>query len=146
MLVGMADPQLTVHVDPTRDSLAALAGLPDDGALLMLNLLRFRDQAAYPEGSPHGACTGREAYARYGGAAMPHLRSVGAGVELDAPAELSVIGPAAEWDEVLLVRYPSLAAFLRMLADPGYRAATVHRTAALADSRLVALRARALAS
>ncbi|HAQ87378.1 MAG TPA: DUF1330 domain-containing protein, partial [Pseudomonas sp.] len=28
-------------------------------------------------------------------------------------------------------------AFLAMLADPEYRAATIHRTAALADSRLI---------
>ena len=41
-------------------------------------------------------------------------------------------------DELLLVRYPSKAAFLSMLADPEYRAATEHRTAALADSRLIA--------
>ena len=37
-----------------------------------------------------------------------------------------------------VVRTPSKAAFLSMLADPEYRAATEHRTAALADSRLIA--------
>ena len=37
----------------------------------------------------------------------------------------------------MLVRYPSTTAFLSMLADPEYQAATVHRSAALADSRLI---------
>ena len=55
-----------------------------------------------------------------------------------AAAQVALIAPEGEqWDELLLVRYPSKAAFLGMLADPEYRAATVHRTAALADSRLI---------
>ena len=55
-----------------------------------------------------------------------------------ANARVALIAPEQEhWDEVLLVRYPSPEAFLAMLADPEYRAATIHRTAALADSRLI---------
>ena len=55
-----------------------------------------------------------------------------------AAAQVALIAPEGEqWDELLLVRYPSKAAFLGMLADTEYRAATVHRTAALADSRLI---------
>ena len=49
-----------------------------------------------------------------------------------------LIGPVDErWDRVMLVRYPSIAAFLSMTDDPGYRAGVGHRTAALLDSRLV---------
>ncbi len=43
------------------------------------------------------------------------------------------------WEEVLLVRYPSKEAFASMLADPEYREATRHRTAALHEARLVAM-------
>ena len=53
-----------------------------------------------------------------------------------------MIGPSDEaWDEVLLVQYPSRKAFLTMAGNPEYLACTVHRTAALADSRLIAMRA-----
>lgn len=56
-----------------------------------------------------------------------------------AAAHMALIAPPGEhWDQLLLVRYPSAAAFLAMLADPEYQAATVHRSAALADSRLIA--------
>ena len=49
-----------------------------------------------------------------------------------------VIAPEEEhWDEVLLVRYPSIQAFAKMLADPEYKEATKHRTAALAEARLI---------
>lgn len=55
-----------------------------------------------------------------------------------ADVHLALIAPKQEqWDLLLLVRYPSSAAFLSMLADPEYQAATVHRSAALADSRLI---------
>lgn len=128
------------HVDPSREAVEVLAGLPDDGAVVMLNLLRFRERADYPPDHPDPPCTGREAYDRYGRLAVGHVRAVGGQPVFHGLPELAVIGPEGEWDEVLLVRYPSRAAFLRMLADPDYRAVTVHRTAALADSRLVALR------
>lgn len=126
-------------VDPTTEALAGLAALPDDGPFVMLNLLRFRDAAEYAPGSAHEPCTGRDAYARYGAVASGHVAAVGGHVEFAGRALMSVIGPAGEWDQVLLVRYPSRAAFLAMVSDPGYRASTVHRTAALADSRLIAL-------
>jgi hypothetical protein len=58
-------------------------------------------------------------------------------------AQLTLIGPSEEsWDDVLLVEYPSRKAFIAMTSNPEYLACTVHRTAALADSRLVAMRAK----
>jgi uncharacterized protein (DUF1330 family) len=50
-----------------------------------------------------------------------------------------VIGPDTErWDDAVLVQYPSRQAFITMVTRPDYLAASVHRTAALADSRLIA--------
>jgi len=50
-----------------------------------------------------------------------------------------VIAPEGEeWDGALLVQYPSINAFMEMTALPEYRKCTVHRTAALEDSRLIA--------
>jgi uncharacterized protein (DUF1330 family) len=66
---------------------------------------------------------------------------VGGGVFFMSPAHAPVIGPEGEWDVVLLVQYPSRQAFLTMVADPEYQACAHHRTAALADSRLIPMTA-----
>lgn len=127
-------------INPSRDSIAQLAQkLPAGKPFVMLNLLRFNDEASYPESEAHAPCSGREAYKRYSKAAIKKLQEIGAEPVWMAEAVASVIAPDGEhWDEVLLVKYPSPDAFLQMLSMPDYQAATVHRTAALADSRLIA--------
>lgn len=126
-------------INPSREQLSAFAeDMPADTPILMLNLLRFHPQASYPADSAQEPCTGREAYARYSRTALNKVRGVGGEVQLLATAHATLIAPQDEhWDQVLLVRYPSPAAFLAMLADPEYQAATLHRNAALADSRLI---------
>jgi uncharacterized protein (DUF1330 family) len=112
--------------------------VPSGTPVLMLNLLRFRVQADYPA-NDHPACSGREAYARYSRIALKKVAAAGGAVQVLAAVHAALIAPEEEqWDEIILVRYPSKEAFLGMLADPEYRAATVHRTAALVDSRLIA--------
>lgn len=126
-------------LNPSREQLATFAeSMPADTPILMLNLLRFREAADYPLDSGHSPCSGREAYRRYSRTALAKVQGVGGKVELLAAAQVALIAPDNEqWSELLLVSYPSKAAFLSMLADPEYRAATIHRTAALADSRLI---------
>jgi hypothetical protein len=100
---------MTTVIEPTRATLAALASLDQDaGPVEMLNLLRFRERADYPDGAP--ACSGREAYLRYGAEVQVHLDRVGAALVRRSAALLAFIAPAGElWDEVLLVRYPRSA-------------------------------------
>jgi uncharacterized protein (DUF1330 family) len=122
----------------SRRQLAALEALPPERPIIMLNLLRFREQAVYPESRPETPCSGREAYRRYSATAVKTLASVGGKLVLGGTAGTPVIAPADErWDQVLLVRYPAVAAFLRMMAMPDYQAAVHHRLAALEDSRLI---------
>ena len=127
-------------IDPTRESLENLKqSVPMDKPVTMLNLLRFNEQAAYPSDSAHAPCSGREAYKRYSETAFAKLGEVGARPVWMGKALASVIAPGDEhWDEVFLIRYPSGQAFLQMIGMPDYQAATIHRTAALADSRLIA--------
>ncbi len=134
-------------VNPTLDQIDAFErGTPDDAPIVMLNLLRFRDRADYGDGSG-GEISGREAYDRYSKAVMPLLFEVGGLPLWMGKARASVIAPDGEsWDEVVLVHYPSRRAFLRMIKSPAYQAIFHHRTAALADSRLVETRATALPS
>lgn len=111
------------------------------GPVVMLNLLRFRevaDYAATPELAPDDPISGREAYRRYERHTLPHLGDVGGEVLFLGEGGAPMIGPLDEhWDLVLLVRYPSAAAFLSMAGHEAYLAGVGHRTAALEDSRLV---------
>ena len=132
---------MTGSVDPTREAMARFRDLPQDRPVAMINLLRFRDRAAYPDHADPGISrdiSGLEAYTAYGrAAAAPFARAGGRQIWLGAP-QLTVIGPADEaWDLAFIAEYPSGAAFLSMLRDPEYRAAVVHRQAAVADSRLI---------
>ncbi|WLQ12928.1 DUF1330 domain-containing protein [Hahella aquimaris] len=125
-------------INPDWEELAGLlTRMPPDQPVVMLNLLKFHDIAAYADASVR--CSGREAYATYSQTALQTVREVGGELLWMGRAQASVIAPAGEkWDEVLLVRYPSIQAFHRMLSMPDYQACVIHRTAALADSRLIA--------
>jgi uncharacterized protein (DUF1330 family) len=105
----------------------------------MINLLRYREQAEYPAGFDAAPCSGREAYQRYGEQALQHVASVGGRPIWMGSVKTVVIGPQDEkWDDAVLVEYPSRQAFMEMVARPEYQQCAVHRTAALADSRLIA--------
>ncbi len=112
-------------IDPRGQDLQAFLAAPDDGQpIVMLNLLRFAD----------GGQAGYEAYMR---ATQPFLAGVGGELVhagLAGPALIAEDGQA--WDAVLLVRYPSRAAFLAMVSDPGYQRITHLRSAALVEAVL----------
>ena len=129
------------HVDPTRETFGEFRRLPDDGPVHMLNLVRLRLEAAYPDG---GAATGAEAYAAYGRESGPIFRRVGGRIAWSGDFKLMLIGPQDErWDICFIAEYPSGAAFVEMVKDPDYQKAVVHRQAAVADSRLVRLAPKA---
>lgn len=119
---------------PTQAQVEALAADDSGEPIVMLNLLRFKDEA---DGIDAGV-SGAEAYMRYGAAVVPFLEAVGGRLLQAVETKQSVIGPEApEWDMVLLVEYPSRQAFLTMATDPEYLKIHAHRDAGLADSRLV---------
>lgn len=126
-------------IDPNPETLPAiLASLPDDTPIVMLNLLRYRETARYKDGEAD--YSGREAYQKYSEVAFGKVQGVGGEMVWKGRALAGVIAPEGEkWDSVLLVRYPSKQAFASMLADPEYRQATKHRTAALEEARLIAM-------
>lgn len=106
-----------------------------EGPVMMLNLLRFRDKAAYPDGDR--GLTGRDAYETYMEKAEPFFEQIGGDVIWRGKPLMGLIGPPGEvWDTGFIVRYPDKKAFVDMVNNPDYRALTVHRNAALLDSRL----------
>lgn len=127
------------HIDPDKERFAEFRALDDEGAIDMLNLVRFAARAEL-DGE---TMTGAQAYQRYSERSAPIFQRVGGEIIASWEPRLTLIGPARErWDAAFIARYPSAASFLSMLADPAYQSAVRYRTAAVADSRLIRLRAR----
>jgi len=124
-------------IAPRPDQLQeAIARVPKGVPVVMLNMLRFRETAAYPDARP--AITGRAAYARYSAEASKQVTQVGGRLVWSGDAQGAVIGPPDEaWDLIFLVRYPSIEKFIAMINSPAYQAIVVHRASALKDSRLI---------
>ncbi len=128
---------MTGFVDPTKEIFAAFRADDRPGPIHMLNLVRLRARAAYPDGRE---ATGAEAYAAYGRESAPVFAALGGAIVWRGRFELMLIGPEAErWDLCFIAAYPSVAAFAAMIRDPVYREAVKHRQAAVEDSRLVRL-------
>jgi uncharacterized protein (DUF1330 family) len=108
-------------VDPTGQDLKRFMDEDDGGPVTMLNLLRFK------------ADGGRESYEAYAAAIGPYLEQAGATVVHLAETGTPLVAPDGDtsWDSILLVRYPTRAAFSQMVADPAYQQITHLRTEAL---------------
>jgi uncharacterized protein (DUF1330 family) len=121
-------------IEPTADQIRTLAGSNEEGPIAMVNLLRFRERALEPDEGMSGA----EAYGLYSQGVTPFLQASGGRVLSAVSCVQGVIGPAEpEWHMAIIVEYPSRTAFLEMVGDPEYQLVARHRTAALADSRLI---------
>lgn len=128
------------HIDPERAQFDAFKALDRDEPCEMLNLVRLREIARYPEDHAlHGdGLSGAEAYARYGAESGPVLARVGGSILWRGGYRCTLIGPSDEvWDHVFIARYPSAHAFMAMVKDPDYARAVIHRQAAVAESRLI---------
>jgi uncharacterized protein (DUF1330 family) len=130
-----------IYIEPDQEAITAFIGsYPDATPIVMLNLLRFRAAADYPAGAAE-PCSGAEAYTRYGLAVEPLITASGGTILWQGSQAGMLIGPQdKDWHLVVLVKYPSARAFLDMVSSDDYRAVVFHRTAALEDSRLIALR------
>jgi uncharacterized protein (DUF1330 family) len=111
-------------VDPTGADLKRFLQEDPGGPVVMLNLLRFVDG-------------GRASYDRYAAEIGPHLARVGGRVVHAGDLGTALVAPDGfAWDAVLLVEYPSRAAFCQMVADPDYQRITELRTSALSEAVL----------
>lgn len=108
-------------VDELHDE--TLDAIADDTPVVMVNLMKFRDQSL----DGHG--TGWDAYVRYSRGVNHLIRGVGGGIVWTGDAHGASFGPAeyGNWDFVALVRYPSKQAFRSFITSPEYEAQNQHR-------------------
>jgi uncharacterized protein (DUF1330 family) len=116
----------------TDEQRAEFAQPGPDGPIVMINLLKFKDRAEYPDGSD-AELSGRDAYARYAAEVGPMAKRYGGRILFAGDVTFLAIGQAGElWDEVLLLEYPNRGALMAMSTSKEWRAISHHRKAGLA--------------
>ena len=121
--------QNQLHPSPEQ-AMAFFAG-PEDGAFVMINLLKFKDKAEYADGTD-ADLSGRDAYLRYGMEVRAEIEKVGGRAGYAGPVTGLMLGEVEDlWDMVALAQYPSPAAMREMVMSPSYRAISKHREAGL---------------
>ena len=119
---------MSASLEPTPEQIEALAARPADQPVVMINLLQFR------------ADDGRQSYLRYTQEVTPHLQRVGGTVRYAGESPAVVIGAGEKpwWDVIIVVEYPSPAAFLDMVINEEYVKVHEHRAGGLDRGDLVA--------
>ena len=122
------------HIDHLN--IDELAKLPDEGPVVMLNLMRFHT------GALSGKGTGEDAYLRYSALAIKQIKARGGTIIWTGKPETVALGLQAQnaWDYVALVQYPSRAAFIAMMTSPEYALANAERIDGCAEHAIIAVR------
>lgn len=120
---------------PTKQQLEGFRDDPHGKPISMVNLLKFKDKADYPDDHElHGKqMTGTQAYALYADGVSKIVASLGGEMKFFGQVERLMLGEVEDlWDQIAIVTYPSRAAMFEMIVSDAYRAIEVHRYAGLA--------------
>lgn len=129
--------QVTNAVYPEREAFIALLKQGHEGPIRMINLLKFREKAKYPD-NRDSTLSGREAYTHYWTPMLEIVTGNGGNFITSGPILGLAIGSAAEiWDYFALVAYPSLSEFARIASLPEVAKIGEHREAGLAGQLLI---------
>jgi uncharacterized protein (DUF1330 family) len=94
---------------PDAETLERLRNAPA-GPIVVLNLLKYREPG------------GRDAFARYGQITGPLIGEARGRVLFGGKAVAALTGTDIEWDDVLILRFPSAQLFLAMIESETYTA------------------------
>lgn len=111
-------------LQPTREQMKKISSMEDDGPLVFVNLLKFK-----PDG-------GAESFKRYEQEFNQLMEPKGVKSLYQGKCLMSLIG-TEEWDEIVIVVYPTLSTWKNMTQDKDYLKIAHHRTDAVADARLI---------
>ena len=115
-------------IRPNKEQFLALMNAPDEGPVVMLNLLKFKPR------------DGASEYNKYGDAAVQMVEARGGEVLWMGKVDQTLIGDldADAWDAIALVQYPSRKTFVEMTTSKEYDAAHEHRESGLERTVLLA--------
>jgi uncharacterized protein (DUF1330 family) len=131
-------------VYPTASRVEALLADDSGGPVVMLNLLKFRAKASYPD-ERLTDLTGRQAYDLYATPMQNVITQGGGKVLFGGDIASLVIGDVEDmWDTCVLVEYPSAAAFAAIVTSSEVAEIGVHRAAALEGQLLIRIAQRPL--
>lgn len=116
------------YLERSEEQTQAFKDFDIEGPVLMLNMLRFKKDG------------GREKYREYGRRNAVLLAKVGGKPVSRSNALVTLVGEE-EWDEILVVEYPSREAFLDMVLSDEFQQTKLLRQEALVDSRLICMQA-----
>ncbi len=119
-------------IRPNKEQFIELMNAPDEGPVVMLNLLKFK------------ASGGSKEYGKYGDSVVPMVEERGGKVLWLGKVEQTLIGDlnADDWDAIALVQYPSRKAFIDMATSKEYDSAHEHREGGLEKTVLLACNER----
>ena len=124
--------------------------IPENTPVVMINLIKFKPQTTYPEGTPYTAMSGEEAYAtHYVSAFFEFFKSKAEGSEppfkvlFSGKPQTNLVaqpyGGKETWDRVAILWYPDFATFRLWVESKEYKEGPlIHRLASLEDYRLYA--------
>ena len=125
------------HVYPTASRVEALMADDSGRPVVMVNLLKFRAKAVYPDGRTSDL-TGRQAYDLYGAAMQKVIEENGGRLLFGGDIASLVIGEVGDlWDTCVLVEYPSAATFAAIVTSPQVAEIGIHRAAGLEGQLLI---------
>jgi len=127
---------------PTTEQIKALQSDLSPKPIVMLNLLKFRSTAQYPDGRKTDL-TGAQAYAIYAEAMQKIVERAGGKFLFAGDVKHLAVGEVETlWDIAALVEYPSAAAFVKIAASPEVAEIGAHRAAGLDGQLLICVSQR----
>jgi hypothetical protein len=126
----------TDNLSPTPNQMKILLQRDQNIPVVMLNYLKFRDVAVYPDdfkGKRYK--TGREAYQKYG-----QRDSHNNQIDIFGNYKSTIVGEdEPNWNNYVFVRYPSVKKFLEMISTKSYQDSSGQRSAGLENTILLSI-------
>jgi len=115
-------------IRPNKEQFLELMNAPDEGPVVMLNLLKFKPREGAAE------------YGKYSNSVVKMVEDRGGKMLWLGKVDQTLIGDidANGWDAIALVQYPSRKAFIEMTTSKEYEGAHEHREGGLERTVLLA--------
>jgi hypothetical protein len=125
------------QIDTDYGIMLATTPPADDGPVWMVNLMKYRDVAAYADGR-ESAISGRQADDEY--APLESLAAVGAEVVFFGDVEDQFLDGEPRWDRIGVVKYPTRRAFIEMQSRPEFKERHAHKEAGMQETIVIGTR------